>query len=72
MNRAAVHRTVVDRRQEDDGPGRRHQEGQRQQDCDAVDRAQARHRTDKKSERAATDNQQQVLRFEYDQESLPE
>ena len=52
-DRAAIHGAVVDRRQHDDRAGRIELEGQRQQDCDAGDRPDARQHADRGADDAA-------------------
>ena len=61
---AAEQRAPVDAGQHDDRRGRRHREGQRQQDGHAVGAAQARQHADDDAEHDADDHQQQVERLQ--------
>ena len=63
-DRAAVHGAVVDRRQHDDGAGRVEAEGQRQEDRDPGDRADAGQDADRGADDAADEREQQVRRPE--------
>ena len=57
-DRAAVHGAVVDRRQHDDGAGRVELEGQRKEDRDAGDRADAGQRAHRRADDAADEGEE--------------
>ena len=67
---AAEQRAPVDARQHDDRRGRRHGEGQRQQDRDAVGAAEAGQHADEDAEHDADAHQQDVVRLERDRKAV--
>ena len=69
---AAEQRTPVDAGQHDDGRGRRHREGQRQQDGDAVGAAEARQHADDHAEQDADHHVGQIRQGQRDREAVQE
>ena len=67
---AAEQRTPVDARQHDDRRRRRHAEGQRQQDGDAVGAAEPRQHADDDAERDAEHHQHDVVRLQHHGEAV--
>ena len=67
---AAEQRAPVDAGQHDDRRGRRHREGQRQQDRDAVGAAQAGQHADEDAEQDADDHHHDVERLEHDRKAV--
>jgi hypothetical protein len=69
-DRPAEQRTPVDAAEHDDGRGRRHREGQRQQDGHAVGTAQARQHADEHAQDDADEHQHHVHRAQHDGKAL--
>ena len=69
---AAEQRAPVDAREHDDGRGRRHREGQRQQDRDAVGAAETRQHADDHAEQDADQHQAEIERGQRDRKPLHE